>query len=169
MRSIQAIVYTSNAGHTRAYAELLGKQTSLSIYDLVSAGNNLPQGSPIIYLGWLMAGRIKGYKQAAALYSIQAVCGVGMAGGSQLQDMKKANVLPDSLPVFYLQGGFDMDKLQGVYQLMMKMMKSTVGKSMAEKKDRTLEEDDMLLLLNQGGDRVSVDQLQGILQWYAAE
>lgn len=38
----------------------------------------MPAGSEIIYLGWIMAGGIKGYKEAAKLYKVRAVCGIGM-------------------------------------------------------------------------------------------
>ena len=66
----------------------------------------------MIYLGWLMAGKVQGYAKAAKRYRVAAVCGVGMgASGSQLADVRKANSLGDALPLFTLQGGFDMDKL----------------------------------------------------------
>ena len=42
----------------------------------------VPSGSEIIYLGWIMAGGIKGYKEAAKLYKVCAVCGIGMISNS---------------------------------------------------------------------------------------
>ena len=46
-----AIVYTSNTGHTRKYALLLGEQIGLPVYSLDEANAQLSEGSPAIYLG----------------------------------------------------------------------------------------------------------------------
>lgn len=160
------ILYTSNTGFTAQYAALLSEQTGLPCFSLKAAGHIQP-GTPILYLGWLMAGNVQGYKEAAKKYTICAVCGVGMgATGSQIADVRKANTLPDEMPVFVLQGGFDRKRLHGIYKLMMTVMKNTVGKSLARKPDRTLDEDTMLDLLENGGSRVSPENLSSVLDWY---
>ena len=162
-----AIVYTSNTGYTKQYAELLGSKTGLPAYSLSEAQAKLASGTSIIYLGWLMAGKVQGYSKAAKRYRIEAVCGVGMgATGSQMQDLQKANNLPAGLPVFTLQGGFDLAKLHGIYKLMMTIMKKTAGKGLADKQNRTPEEDAMLELLTRGGSHVSVGNLAAVLDWY---
>ena len=89
------------------------------------------------------------------------------ATGSQLADVRKANSLGDALPLFTLQGGFDMTKLKGIYKLMMQVMAKTVGKSLAGKQDRTAEEDQMLHLLTQGGSCVSEENLRPVLDWFS--
>ena len=162
-----AIVYTSNTGYTRQYAVLLGEKTGLPVYSLEEAASRLPCGNCVIYLGWLMAGKVQGYAKAAKRYQIAAVCGVGMgATGSQMQDLRKANALPASLSVFTLQGGFDLDRLHGIYKLMMTVMAKTAGKGLADKADRTPEEDAMLELMLHGGSRFSVENLNDVLDWY---
>ena len=162
-----AIVYTSNTGYTRQYATLLGEKTGLPVYSLEEAASRLPCGNGVIYLGWLMAGKVQGYAKAAKRYQIAAVCGVGMgATGSQMQDLRKANALPASLAVFTLQGGFDLSRLRGIYRLMMTVMVKTAGKGLAEKQDRTPDEDAMLDLMLHGGSRVSGENLTAVLQWY---
>ena len=161
-----AIVYTSNTGFTAEYASLLGGETGLPVYALEDAKKSLPQNSPILYLGWLMAGKVQGYADAAKQYLVEAVCGVGMGStGSQMEDVRKNNNIPDSTPVFTLQGGFDMNKLHGVYKMMMQVMKKTVGKKLAEKPDRTPDEEEMLDLLLHGGSRVSIENLSAPIQW----
>ena len=160
------ILYTSNTGFTAQYAALLSEQTGLPCFALKAAGHIQP-GTPILYLGWLMAGNVQGYKEAAKKYTICAVCGVGMgATGSQIADVRKTNALPDEMPVFVLQGGFDRKRLHGIYKLMMTVMKNTVGKSLARKPDRTPDEDTMLDLLENGGSRVSPENLSPVLDWY---
>ena len=162
-----AIVYTSNTGYTRQYAALLGEKTGLPVYSLEDAREKLIQGKHILYLGWLMAGKVKGYSDAAKRYRIDAVCGVGMgASGSQIQDVRKTNGFPAELPIFTLQGGFDIHRLRGVYKLMMTVMVKTVGKGLAEKKDRTSDEDAMLEMMLHGGNYVREENLKAVLEWY---
>ena len=161
-----SIVYTSNTGYTAEYARLLGEKTGLPVYSLAEAEQKLAAGNRVIYLGWLMAGKVQGYKKAEKRYKVQAVCGVGMGGtGSQLQEVRKANAIPEKTPLFTLQGGFDIQKLSGVYKLMMTIMVKTAGKGLAEKQDRTPDEDVMLEMLTQGGSRVSADNLAEVLAW----
>ena len=162
-----SIVYTSNTGFTRQYAMLLGEKTGLPVYSLEEAGQRLTPGNTIVYLGWLMAGKVQGYAKASARYHVAVVCGVCMgATGSQIEDVRKTNAIGSGLPVFTLQGGFDMAKLRGVYKLMMKVMAKTVGKKLAEKKVRTPEEDEMLELMVHGGSRVREEYLTEIVDWY---
>ena len=161
------IVYTSNTGHTQEYAMLLGKRTGLPVYSLEEAMRNPSSSDTIIYLGWLMAGKVQGYRKAAKRYSICALCGVGMGEtGSQLEDVRKANALPAGLPLFTLQGGFDMTKLRGIYRFMMTVMAKTMGKRLAGKADRTAEENCMLELLTHGGSCVREEHLKDVLAWY---
>ena len=162
-----AIVYTSNTGFTAQYASLLGGETGLAVYSLEDALKSLPQNSPILYLGWLAAGKVQGYDKAVTKFNLQALCAVGMAkSGSQMEDVKKSNNLPEDLPLFTLQGGFDLKKLRGIYKLMMLVMSKTVAKKLAAKPDRTPDEDDMLDLFQNGGNRVSLENLRPVLEWY---
>ena len=162
----QAIVYTSNTGFTREYALILGQKTNLPVYSLQETSGKIARDSSVVYLGWLMAGKVQGYADAAKQYSVEAVCGVGMGStGSQMEDVRKNNNISDSMPVFTLQGGFDMNKLRGVYKMMMQVMKKTVGKKLADKPDRTPDEEEMLDLLLHGGSRVSEENLAAVLEW----
>ena len=165
-----AIVYTSNTGFTAQYASLLGGETGLPVYSLEDASKSLPQSSPIVYLGWLTVGKVQGYDKAVTKFNLQALCAVGMAkSGSQMEDVKKSNNLPQGLPLFTLQGGFDLKKLRGVYKLMMLVMSKTVAKKLAAKPDRTPDEEDMLDLFQNGGNRVSLENLRPVLAWYEGE
>lgn len=164
---IDAIVYTSNTGHTKQYANLLKEKTGLMVYELAESNKSLPKNSHILYLGWLMAGKIQGYSKASQYYQIEATCGVGMgATGSQIEDVRKANKLSIELPLFILQGGFDITKLHGIYKVMMTVMMKTAGKGLADKKDRTADEDEMLEMLMHGGNHVSEANLKDVLEWY---
>lgn len=57
---MRAIVYTSNTGSTEKYAKLLSRQIEVSAYSMKDAKKMIKPGAEIIYLGWIMAGKIKG-------------------------------------------------------------------------------------------------------------
>ena len=155
---MKAIIYTSNTGSTAEYAQLLGKKLNLPVHSLQQAKNKVLAGSEIIYLGWIMAGGIKGYKEAAKLYKVRAVCGIGMGQtGTQLKEVRDKNAIPQRIPLFTLQGNFDVKKLHGAYRFMMNVMVKT---------DRTPEEDDMLDMMVNGGKRVSLQNLNAVTEWY---
>ena len=160
--NVSAIVYTSNTGYTAAYARMLAEKANLPLYTLEEARKALPQGAPILYLGWLMAGSVKDCKKAAKHFAIQAVCGVGLGDtGAQDDAARKACKLPAEVPVFTLQGGMDHQRLQGPYRFAISML----TKAMSAKKDRTPGEDRMLELLIKGGDYVSEEHLSAVLAW----
>lgn len=137
---MKAIVYTSNTGSTAEYAKLLGKELNLLVYSI---------------------------KKAVKLYKVRAVCGVGMGQtGTQLKEIRDKNAISKSIPLFTLQGDFDVKKLRGMYRFMMNVMVKTVGKQLANKANRTFEEDDMLDMMVNGGKRVSLENLKVVTDWY---
>ena len=157
---VEAIVYTTNTGSAAQYAEMLAKETGLAAYSLDEARGKVPADSEVICLGWVMAGTVKGY-------IVRAVCAVGMTQpGAQGKILRERNKLPESVPLFQLQGNFDVKKLHGMYRLMMEVMVKTAGKALAAKSGRTAEEDDMLDMMTNGGERVRVENLHAVLAWY---
>ena len=166
---IGAIVYTSNTGYTAQYAQLLGNRTGLPVTELAKSEQVLEEGTEILYLGWLMAGVVKGYKKANARYRVRAVCGVGMgATGTQIAEIRKANGLAQDFPLFTLQGGFQMEKLHGIYRWMMRFMAKTVGAKLEKKENRTADEEQMLDMMKNGASYVSQENLSAVLSWYEA-
>ena len=129
---------------------MLAKETGLAAYSLDEARGKVPADSEVIYLGWVMAGTVKGYATAAKRYIV----------------LRERNKLPESVPLFQLQGNFDVKKLHGMYRLMMEVMVKTAGKALASKSGRTAEEDDMLDMMTNGGERVRVENLHAVLAWY---
>lgn len=164
---MDAIIYTTNTGSTEHYAKLLAHETGLPAYSLAEAKIKVSSGAEIIYMGWIVASSVKGYADAAKRYKVCAVCAVGMGQtGTQTDVVRKKNRIPASIPFFTLQGDFDVAKLHGAYRLMMEIMVKTAGKGLADKPDRTPEEDDMLDMMFHGGERVSMDHLSSVLDWY---
>lgn len=167
---MKAIIYTTGTGSTAQYASLLAKQTGLPAISLKAAQKSVPRGTKIIYLGWIMAGTVKGYAKAVSRYRVCAVCGVGMGQtGTQTDLVREKSRVPDDIPLFTLQGNFDVKKLHGLYRLMMEMMVRTAGRSLEKKKDRSPEEDEMLDMMRHGGERVNAGHLKAVLDWYDAQ
>ena len=158
-----AIVYTSNTGYTRAYAKMLGEKTGLPVYEIETAKNQLKKGEKIIYLGWLMASKIKDYGKVKKRYTVCAAVGVGLGDtGAQDDACRKANKIKENIPVFTVQGGMDYKKLKGINRFMIDMLR----KMLTNKKDRTAEEDAMLALIDKGGNYVAEEHLSSVLDWY---
>ena len=158
---MNAIIYTTNTGSTEHYAKLLAQKTGLPVYSLAEAKKRVFAGAEVIYLGWIMAGSVKGYAEAAKRYRVRA--------GTQTDSVRKKSGISVDIPLFTLQGNFDVKKLHGVYRPMMEIMVKTAGKSLAAKKDRTPEEDGMLDMMLHGGERVKQENLSAVLDWYHAQ
>lgn len=164
---MEAIIYTSNTGSTARYAELLAKEMNLPALTLKQAKNQISASAEVIYLGWIMASVIKGYKAAAKKYKICAVCAVGMAkSNTQTNEIRSRNSVPSDIPLFTLQGSFNIKNLHGIYKAMMSIMVKAVGEKLSQKTDRTPEENDMLDIMLNGGDRVDVQNLKPVFVWY---
>ncbi len=164
---MDAILYTTNTGSTERYAKLLSEATSLPAYSLADGKRIVPRGARIIYLGWIMAGSIRGFGDAAKRYDIRAVCGVGVwQTGTQTAEVRKKTPVPTGIPLFTLQGGFDVNKLTGIYRPAMELLSKAVVKGLSEKSDRTPAEDDMLDMMLHGGDRVRRENLGEVLEWF---
>lgn len=160
----KAIVYVSNTGYTARYAAILSEKLGIPAHTLADAQKTLPAGTPIIYMGWLMAGSVKDCKKAAKRFGIQAVIGVGLGDtGAQDEAARKACALPADVPVFTVQGGMDINKLRGPYKLVIRML----TKAMSAKKDAAPGEARMAELLQSGGDSVSEKELAAVLAWAA--
>ena len=158
-----AIVYTSNTGHTRQYALLLGERLGLPVYALNEANAQLSGGSPVIYLGWLHASHVKGYSKAAKRFALCAVCGVGLCDTGTLTDqVRKATSIPEGIPLFTLQGGIDRSRLKGMDKLMISML----TKGLDAQKQRSAQDDRMLELLRRDENYVCPENLAEVLQWY---
>ncbi len=159
------IVYTTNTGHTLEYAKILGEKTGLPVYELAEADKQLDNGTEIIYLGWLFANNIKGYKKAAQKYKISAVCAVGLCDtGTALAEVRRINSIPEGTPLFTMQGGMDKTKLRGINRFMINMLTKAVD----SKKDKTPDDERMLYLLKNDKNYVSEENTAAFAEWYSS-
>jgi len=161
--NISGVVYMSNTGFTKRYAEMFADRHGLPLYSYDEAVNQLAKGSNIIYFSWLRAGSVYGYGKVSKKYSVKAVCGVCLGTtGSQTDGIRKAHSLNKDFPVFTLQGGMEISKLKGINRFMIKML----IKMLNSKDSKSEDEKAQLSLLENGGDYVSADNLTEVDNWY---
>ena len=159
---MKVIVYATNTGTTKKYAQLLSEKTGIQAYD-ISQINSVPEDSQVIFMGWIMAGAIQGIAQVREKFpELYAVCSVGMMKSEKsIEELKTKNNITE--PLFFLQGDFHIDRLKGMYKMMMgmmmKMMKSKVKELEPEKGEKMLE------LFEKGIDGFSEDNLSDVLSW----
>ena len=162
------IVYRSNTGFTREYAEMLAKAEKMKVFPISEAEGKVPSGEAVFYMGPLMAGHIAGVDQAVKKFTVKGVCGVGMSPASPqvLEALSKANYVPDSAPIFYLQGGWAPKKAGWLKRRMVGMATRSMREALRDKGSRrTPEEDKQLDFLLHGGSYVAFENLETIRAW----
>ncbi len=161
---VTAIVYNSNAGHTARYAALLSEKTGLPCYNLDTAKTELDKNAKVVFLGWLMAGIVKGYKKAKKRYDVQLTVGVGMAPPSDAERARLSKQNGVDISRFeMLLGGYEYNKLHGVYKFMMGCMEKAIKKGMSKKTELTDDEKMMLDMAVNGRDCVCEENLAPVL------
>ena len=164
------IVYTSNTGHTAKYAKLLAEKTGLPAYELKQAKKELANGEEIVYLGWIMAGGVKGLNAAQKKFTVKACCAVGMAPAEaqKTEDMKSHNGWSGE-GFFVLQGGYAPEKLKGLNKIMLNVVTSSTIKKLSAKPDLTEADKEMIEGMSKGYDSVSAEALEPVAAWLAGK
>lgn len=164
------IVYRSNTGFTKEYAEMLGKAEKKKVCSMAQAKEQAAAGDAVFYMGPLMAGHIVGIDQAVKSFNVQGVCGVGMSPASQqvLETLSKANYVPNA-PIFYLQGGWAPKRVGWLKRRMVNMVTKSIRESLRNKGSRrTPKESQYLNFLLHGGSYVAFEHLEPIRKWMNA-
>ena len=169
---MKAIIYTSNTGFTRKYAQMLSDALSLPAYNagLGEDKKSLSKGDDVIYMGWISANRIEGLKKAARRYNIRAVCpcGISETADSIIKDLRARNSIADNIPVFYLRGGMDFSKLTGVQKKMLMMFGSVLRKTAETGTDEAERKKakELIKILDKGADFTDRMKLKPVIEWY---
>ena len=154
-----SIVYVSNTGSSKKYAEMLSEKTGYPCYSL--SESDAAVGSDIVFIGWVMAGTLQGLAEARTKFgTLKAVVAVGMMK-TEGQDaaLKEKNSI--SQPFFSLAGAFDVRKLSGMYKMMMGMMLKMIKDKMRESDDPKSKEP--AKMFDEGFDMVKEENLDEVL------
>ncbi len=149
------IIYTSQTGFTKKYAQWLAERTGGSLLELKEAQKKSPgffDGyDAICYGGWAMAGSLvkaKWFLEKAVNWKnkrLAMFCVGGSPNDNPDVDVFLQNALTDEqkkyIEVFYCQGGFNYDKMKPQYKLAMKLFVSTLkNKKNATEKEKAVAE-----------------------------
>ena len=97
---------------------------------------------------------ISGLDKAKKYFSLGLIVGVGLTeSGKNDEEVRKANNIDSSLPLFTLQGGYYPRRLHGISKLILSLVVKSQIKSLKEKENRTKEDDEMLSMLQNGGEK----------------
>ena len=125
------VVYQSETGFTRQYAEWIGAALGCKARPIkhISA-QELKKYEGVIVGGWIMGNMIMGLekirKEIPCNYIVFAV-GISPKSDVLIREIKEQNKLGDT-PFFYLEGGLCQEQLGVVKRMMLKMVKKSVLK-----------------------------------------
>ena len=147
------VIYTSQTGFTKRYAEWLADEMSADIFDLKGVQKReeafFAAYDAIVYAGWCMAGsvvkvkwflgRAEGWKEKR----LAVVCVGGSPNDSPDVETALKNMLSDEqrryIKAFYCQGGFAYEKMNAASKLAMKLFVSALKRKTDEKSRQMAE------------------------------
>ena len=149
------VVYESNTGHTEKYAKMLAKALDIPCIKLKDYKED---SKDVIYLGWVMAGMIKGYSKIKTMTKLKCVIAVGILpkNGEMIDNFIRDNKI--DVPLFYLQGGVDYSKLRCIKKLLLKAVAKKIIK-------KGKEDDKTINVLKNGGSLVKEEALTEIINF----
>lgn len=163
-----AVVYSSNTGSCKKYAELISEELSIPSFEL-GKHKNISDGK-VVYIGWLCAGKIKGLGRARQFLNIGAVVQVGMAPvkPETESESRKKNAVDPAVPLFCLQGALDLSKLSLPVRLIMKKICEQIAEEISELPNPNAQELATLKMAVDGvGEPASWD-VSDVIEWCSA-
>lgn len=166
-----AVIYNSQTGFTKRYAEWISEATDADCFELSEAKKkDLSVYGAIVFGGWACAGgisRLSWFKNNINKWAgkkLIAFC----VGGSPVDNPEigpalKKNFSESELNmvnVFYCPGGFNYEKMSVPSKLMMKIF----IKSLKAKKDKTAEDEEMIKIISSSYDISDKKYIEPILK-----
>jgi menaquinone-dependent protoporphyrinogen IX oxidase len=172
MKSI--IVYQSKSGYTKRYMEMLSELVEATLVELKTLNPMvLSDYDNILYAGGVYAGKISGIKKFFKLYgdkSCDKLVIVAVGASPSTNELKNKlmddnlileyNDNSDKLEFFYLQGGFDPDKLNFALRAMLGAVSKSIQKKQRKTPESLTDEDKSFLeFFRTANDQTSIEQL----------
>ena len=169
----QIIIYGSQYGSTKRYAEQLSKITGIDAVNYKEA-KNIGECQRVVFLGGLFAGGVMGLKKTVSKMSSQqelVLATVGMTDPNEatyFESIRKAlkaqlpAFLYDENKIFHLRGAIDYSQLGFKHRFMMKMFHSIMLKK--PESELTADAKAMLETYGKQVDFVDFDGLKPIVE-----
>lgn len=169
------IIYTSQTGFTKKYADWLAQKTGGDLLDLKDAQKKndafFEDYEAIVYGGWVMAAsvvKVKWFLNRAASWKgkkLAIYCVGGSPNDNPDVEVMLKNMLIDEqreyIRAFYCQGGFNYERMNAPSRLAMKMFVSALKK----KKDPTEEEKIMTEMVAKSYDISDEKYLEPVIEY----
>lgn len=170
------IAYRSNTGHTEEYANLLARELECTVVPLNELSSvKLEDYDYLVFGGWVRASSVVGLN--SFLKHIQtterkkvAVFAVGANSNTEenTKELIEKNLTSKkiSYPLFYMQGGFDPDKLNFLLRTMLQKVAKSIKKKQ-ETSPETMNPGDIEFLefFQEKNNHVSVDHLSELIAY----
>ena len=139
-----AVIYTSQTGFTKQYAEWISEEVQGDCMTVAEAEKKDLSGyDAIVFGGWCFAGSIKKldwFKKKAVQWAdkkkVVYAVGASPLENPELQEGLRKNFTDEEwaqISVFYCPGGLCYEKMSGVSRVMMKMFVRMLAKNKSEK------------------------------------
>lgn len=170
------IIYNSKTGYTKSYAEMLSKTLVAEVLEMKALKSvNLSDYDTILYGAGVMAGNINGLKKMIKQFKMTTgknivlfAVGANAPSKKNLEDLMEKNLKVNGIeyPLFYLQGGFDPEKLSTVYRVMLNKISKRI-KVKEEKNPLSLSDEDreFLEFFNGVHDYIRVENIDEIVEY----
>lgn len=155
---IKAIVYKSNTGYTKQYAEMLSKSLKVPIYNLEEAKLKLKKHDEIVFLGWVCATKIQGLSKIKN-YNVKCIGAVGVypTEKNYIESLRKTNKVNAEL--FYLRGGLNYNKITGLKKKVLQFVRNMM------EKENKVENQEIIKIFKEGANYVSYENLEPMLKY----
>lgn len=162
---ISAIVYNSLTGSCEKYAHLLSAALHVPAFPL--GREKVRSGGEVIYIGWLFAGKLTGYRKAAQKLSIAAVVQVGMGAVSEgsADFCREKNAVPAETAIFCRQGAFNLNKLPLPLKLIMKVKNKSIVSRLDAKGQLNEQEQALYVMASTGVGQPAQWEIDDIVAW----
>lgn len=159
---IKAIVYNSETGFTKEYAEMLSKKINIPCYTIKEAKKKLNKQEKIVYLSWICAGNITKLNKVRNKYNVKCygVIGAFPKDNNYIETLTKSNGLEND-KLFYLRGGINFKKLKGYKKLIVKI----VGKVLEKNNKGKEESKELIRIFNEGASFVDSKNLDEMIEY----
>ena len=154
------IVYCSNTGFTKQYAQILANKLNAECIDLHDIKKYNIKDEEIIFLGWLFAGVIMGLNKVRN-YNLKCIIAVGISVPTDeyKNGLIKSNKIENKNYFFYVQGGINYTKLKSVKKILLKAVASNIIK------ENKKENASIMGILKNGGSLVKEENLNDIIEY----